>query len=77
MKSMFKECSSLEKLNLSNFNTNKVTDMSYIFFGCHAIKELNLPSYLKIYNVIYKNFILLGCSDEIINKIKETTKIYF
>ena len=27
-------CSSLKELNLSNFNTNKVIDMSCIFSGC-------------------------------------------
>ena len=30
---MFSECSSLTSLNLSNFNTNNVTDMRSIFFG--------------------------------------------
>ena len=28
---MFSECSSLTSLNLSNFNTNNVTNMSYMF----------------------------------------------
>ena len=36
MSHMFSECSSLNELNLSNFNTNKVklTKMSFMFFGC-------------------------------------------
>ena len=34
MSYMFCECSSLKELNLNNFNTNNVTDMSYMFSGC-------------------------------------------
>ena len=42
MSYMFYECSSLEELNLSNFNTNKVTNMYGMFLGCSSLKELNL-----------------------------------
>ena len=35
---MFNGCSSLKELNLSNFNTNNVTYMRYMFNGCS--KEL-------------------------------------
>ena len=31
---MFNGCSSLKELNLSNFNTDNVTDMRYMFNGC-------------------------------------------
>ena len=31
---MFYNCSSLKKLNLSNFNTNNVTNMIGMFDGC-------------------------------------------
>ena len=46
MSSMFDFCSSLKELNLSNFNTNNVTDMSYMLVGCsdglfNKIKEQN------------------------------------
>ena len=34
MSKMFYECSSLKELNLDNFNTNNVTNMSYMFDGC-------------------------------------------
>ena len=34
MSSMFRGCSSLVELNLNNFNTNNVTDMSYMFYKC-------------------------------------------
>ena len=31
---MFYECSALKELNLNNFNTNNVTNMSCMFFRC-------------------------------------------
>ena len=31
---MFYECTSLEELNLSNFNFNNVNDMRDMFYGC-------------------------------------------
>ena len=31
---MFYNCSSLKELKINNFNTNNVTDMSYMFSGC-------------------------------------------
>ena len=31
---MFSGCSSLKELNLSNFNTNNVTDMTDMFYEC-------------------------------------------
>ena len=37
---MFQLCSSLTSLNLSNFNTNNVTDRSYMFF--HIPKKCNI-----------------------------------
>ena len=35
---MFSDCTSLESLDVRNFDTSKVTDMSYMFYGC---KNLN------------------------------------
>jgi len=34
MRDMFYECESLKELNLDNFNTNNVFDMSNMFSGC-------------------------------------------
>ena len=45
MSYMFNGCSSLKELNLSNFNTNNVTDMRYMFKGCSSLKELNLSNF--------------------------------
>ena len=34
MNGIFCGCSTLKELNLSNFNTNNITDMSGMFYGC-------------------------------------------
>ena len=38
---MFFRCSSLTSLNLSNFNTNNVKDMSWMFDGCFRLTSLD------------------------------------
>ena len=40
MKSMFQACFKLEYLDLSNFNTSNVIDMSYMFNKCNKLKEI-------------------------------------
>ena len=45
MYGMFHECYILEYLDLSNFNTSKVTDMSYMFNQCNKLKYLNLSNF--------------------------------
>ena len=40
MKAMFQECKELISLNLSNFNTSKVEDLSFIFNQCQKLKEI-------------------------------------
>ena len=35
-------CKSLINLNVSNFNTQNVTDMSYMFEGCRLLKKENI-----------------------------------
>ena len=42
---MFRYCTSLKSLNLSNFNTSSVTDMSYIFNYCSSLKSLDLSNF--------------------------------
>ena len=42
---MFCGCSSLKELNLNNFNTNNVTNMSGMFEECSSLKELNLKNF--------------------------------
>ena len=41
---MFSECSFLKELNLSNFNTNNVTNMEYMFDLCTDELKLKIKS---------------------------------
>ena len=43
--SMFFECGSLKELDLSNFNTDNVTNMSYLFARSKFLEELNLSNF--------------------------------
>ena len=46
----------------SNFNTDNVTDMSYIFDECSSLKELNLSNFDNNINVIDMSYMFYGCS---------------
>ena len=39
---MFRGCISLTNINLSNFNTQNVTNMSGMFDGCSSLKKQNV-----------------------------------
>ena len=73
MRSMFFGCSSLKELNLSNFNTNNVTDMGFMFSGCSSLKELNLSNF-NTNNVTNMEYMFYGCSDQFKNKIRSEYK---
>ena len=70
---MFNGCSSLKEINLINFNTNKVKDMSQMFFRCSSLKELNLINF-KNNNVTNVRWMFEGCSDDLKRKIKSENK---
>ena len=55
------ERKSLERLNLNNFNTNNVTDMSLMFGICSSLKELNLNNF-NTNNVTNMSWMFCGCS---------------
>ena len=41
---MFYDCSSLKKLNLSNFNTNNIKDMSFMFSNCSSLEYIDVSN---------------------------------
>ena len=61
MSFMFKGCSALKSLDLTNFNTAKVTDMSFMFHGCSALTSLDLTNF-NTANVTYMDNMFNGCS---------------
>ena len=58
MNKMFENCSSLTSVN-NNFNTSKVTDMSYMFNGCSALTTVPQLDASNVNNV---NSMFNGCT---------------
>lgn len=54
MSEMFSGCTSLEKLDLSGWNTSHVTTMYRMFMGCSSLQELNLNDWdtSKVSNMV-------------------------
>ena len=44
MKRMFDGCNSLEKIDLSNFNTQNVTNMKSMFYRCNSLEKNNVKT---------------------------------
>ena len=42
---MFSGCINLTKIDLSSFNTQNVTDMSYMFYNCEKLTKIDLSSF--------------------------------
>ena len=61
MRYMFNGCSTLETLDLSNFDTKNVTNMEYMFKGCSALNTLDLSSF-DTKNVTNMQSMFNGCS---------------
>ena len=58
---MFSGCSSLTSIDLSNFNTQKVTDMSYMFSDCISLTNIDLSNF-NTQKVIDISYMFSGCS---------------
>ena len=46
MNTMFQLCKELEYLDLTNFNTSNVTNMSFMFDSCNKLKYLNVSNFI-------------------------------
>ena len=54
-------CSSLTNINLSNFNSQNVTNMNNIFSGCSSLTKINLFNF-NTQNVTDMSRMFNGCS---------------
>ena len=61
MSYMFQGCSSLKDINLSNFNTSNVTNMSWMFNGCELLSSLPDISKWNTSNVTEMSRMFDGC----------------
>ena len=73
MSYMFAGCSSLKQINLNNFNTNNVTNMSSMFDGCSSLKKLNLTNF-NTSNVTDMRWMFSECPYDLKRKIKSENK---
>ena len=62
---MFKGCSSLTSLNVSGFDTSKVTNMSAMFKGC-SVKDIDLRAW-NVENVTKMTIMFERATTEVIN----------
>ena len=60
---MFCDCTNLKSLDLSNFNTSDVSDMSYMFANCEKLKSLDISSF-NTSNATNIDNIFYGCKIE-------------
>ena len=76
---MFYGCSSLTKIDLSNFNTNNVTNMGCMFYGCSSLTNIDLSNF-NTNNVTNIGGMFQGCKalkkENIITKDKRILNIY-
>jgi surface protein len=64
---MFRGCSALNVINLSNFDINKVNIKRYMFSGCSSLKEIYFHKNYDKKNYIYDKGMFYGCSAKINN----------
>ena len=62
MSSMFDSCSGLISLDVTNFNTANVTDMSYMFYCCYKLKEIYVSDKFVTDDVISSVYMFMGCN---------------
>ena len=71
---MFYECSNLEELDLSSFNTDNVTNMSNMFGWCKSLKILKISNF-NTDNAYYMDHLFYGCPVELKNELSKNTKM--
>ena len=60
---IFYNCERIKEIRFTNFNSNKATDMSYMFTDCHNISTLPDISKWNTNNVTNMNQLFSGCSN--------------
>ena len=59
---LFSECECLQEVDFSNFNSDKITDMSYMFLNCFSLKKIIFPEKFNTKNVTNMNSMFCNCS---------------
>ena len=66
---MFKECFKLKKLDISNFNIEKLENANCMFSECRSLKELKLPEFWK-YPKINMDQMFSFCNNKLKSEFK-------
>ena len=75
MGDMLYNCRSLISLNLSNFNSEKITNISHMLYNCNSLLSINLAN-ANIQNMRNKRYIFYNCNS-LIHKISEKFENYY
>jgi len=59
----FRDCSLLIEIDLSNFDTSNVTDMSYMFYGCSSLTTIKLKNKFNTSQVTNMEYMFGGCKN--------------
>ena len=68
---MFSGCKALQSLDIKNFNTTNVKDMSFMFRGCETLKTLDLRGF-NTDNVKNMDYMFKDC-ENLISILSEKT----
>ena len=72
MNSMFYGCRLLSSINLSNFDTSKVTRMRAMFYNCQKLEYINLKNFIENVSLNVEN-IFLHASDNVVLCLNENS----
>ena len=65
-----------KKIELSNFDTQNVTNMNLMFYRCSSLKDINLANF-NINNVTNMNGMFSSCQLELKTKIREECETFY
>ena len=57
---MFYECNNLKSIDLSNFDTQDITNIGYMFYGCNELENINFTNFTT-FNVTEMSHLFKGC----------------
>ena len=64
MRHMFSYCIRLTSLDLRNFDTSKVTNMSYMFYKCNHLTQITVSNKWVIGSSTYVTDMLRNCGTD-------------
>ena len=80
----FRNCKSLQNIDVSNFDTSSVKDMVFMFAECYSLTSLNLANFqtskvVKIYNIFsdYSSLSFLDISNFNTNSCQKMKKMFY